>query len=246
MPSRSNRRMHGFLGSITAWAYVAAGLELRGVQPVDARSVLLESLADHVQVAYLGRTLPESFERRELQLTTNLGQADWQIIGYASQLAAKFVLLHELAHVHLKHFGGARATQAARGDTAEISAFREQELEFAADQFASEHVMDGESTVTAAVVARVAAPIFFYVLAMKEAMLPSSRGPVETMIRVHPASTARAERLSGGSKPPAYLPQWQTLFAVPELLKLVYESAPFQAAARAFASRASSSGSAFR
>jgi hypothetical protein len=235
-----DRRMTSFLGAVTAWAYMATGLELHGASHIEARSLFLQMLADHVLLTYTKQPLSTDLEQRELMLDQNLGQLDRQLIRSAAALAAKFVLYHELGHVHLEHFNSGQANRAAAPNTAEISAFRQHNIEFDADVFANEHLMETEGNIAAAVVSKVAAPIYLLILAMKEAMLPAMGAAVEARAREHPPSADRAERLSGNKLPPAYLPQWGIYFEVPVLLKSVYESSPFQAAARFFASRIAS------
>lgn len=236
-----DRTLLTFLISISAWAYFAAGLKNRGVNPLDAQSELLHALSDHVQLVYLKRALPDSFEQRELALLRQLDEMDWRMVSAASQLAAKFVLYHELAHVHLRHFLTKEASRLSNADSELISAFHEQELEFEADRFANEHLIDPKGDTTTAVVAKVAPVIYFYVLALKEAMAPTPVSASETMFRVHPPSPQRAERLSKGKMPPAYLPQWEIMFGVPVMLKSILESESFQMAAHFFRERSSRS-----
>jgi IrrE N-terminal-like domain len=234
-----DRRMTTFLGAVTTWAYTATGLEMNGVPPSKSRSLFLEMLANHVIVSYTKQPLPPDLEERELALDQNLGELDRQLIRNSAALAAKFVLYHELGHVHLLHFEKGEASHSI--GTAEVSTFHQHAIEFDADAFANEHLMDKEGNMAAAVASKVAAPIYLLLLAMKEAMLPASDASIEARVRDHPPAAARARKLSQNKLPPAYLPQWEIYFQVPALLQLVYESSSFQAAARFFASSASSS-----
>jgi len=111
---------------------------------------------------------------------------------------------------------------------AELSAFREQEMEFEADRLAGQYLAPG------ALVGQVAPPIYFSILAMMEAMVPPRDAAVRTLSRVHPPSAARAERLDRGATPPGNLEQWDVLCAMPRFLRAVHRSEPFRATARAF------------
>ena len=137
----------------------------------DIRSALLTVLLN-----YSGLPVSSEFETRELQLQGLLGKVDHSVIRQAAQLAAKFVLYHELGHVHLKHFDTGQASRVVAAESEEISAFRSITIEFEANAFAREHLTDPNTSVTAAIVAKVAPAIYCRLLAMKEAMLPGTSG----------------------------------------------------------------------
>ena len=83
------------------------------------------------------------------------------------------MLFHELGHVHLNHFVG-QASRAKPADTEEVSTFHEHKIELDADAFANEYQMNKDGSLAAAVASKVAAPIYFYLLTKKEALLPTS------------------------------------------------------------------------
>jgi hypothetical protein len=231
-----DRRMTGFLGGVAVWAYIAVGLQQRGVEPLEANLVFIRALADHVLLNYSNLPLSNDFEVRELQMQAQLGTIDRNMMRQVAQLAAKFVLYHELGHVHLKHFASGQAGPVA-GDSARISAFESTEMEFQADAFAKQHLTDPNGSVTAAIVATVAPRIYCLLLAMKEAMLPGAGEVAETMARDHPLGSERAARLRGTELPPAYVRGWETLLAMPDLLESIYKSQGFQEAARMFSAQ---------
>ena len=229
-----DRRLIAFLGSILSWAYFTARLISRGMNPLDAHSEFLRALADHVQLTYLNRALPNSFEERELGLLNQLNEIERRMVGAASNLSAKFVLYHELGHVYLAHFQTGEASTLHTIESGLISAFAEQRLEFEADRFAMDHMIDPKDGVTTAIVAIVAPEIFFYILALKEAMMPTVVPAADMMVRVHPPCSQRAQQLSMGKRPPAYLVEWEILLQVPTLLKMIVESKRFKIAAQFF------------
>jgi len=232
-------RLTTFLAALSAWAYFTARLEFDGMNPIDARSEFLAVLSDQVQLCYLNRGLPESFERRELGLLHSLSALDRALVDYVCSQATKFVLYHELAHIHLNHFSKGAAERLSDADTGRISAFGDQELEFEADRFANQHLVGPTEGVCPALTAKVAASIYFYSLALKEAMAPSPVAASGALVRVHPPSPERAVRLRSDFKPPIYLRQLEILLRVPDLLLGILESAAFQAAARFFRARSS-------
>jgi hypothetical protein len=159
-------------------------------------------------------------------------------------LSKKFGAKHNRnRHGHLCHFEAGRANRATQGNTAEVSAFDQHDIEFAADTFADEYLMDKDGSVSAAVASKVAAPIYLLILAMKEAMLPAADNSAQARARPHPLSADRAEKLIPNNLPPAYMPQWQIYLEVPSLLRSVHSSPPFQIAAKLFSSRVASAAS---
>jgi hypothetical protein len=234
-----DRRMTSFLGALTTWAYLACGLEQNGADPIEARSTFMRALADHVLLNYSKLPLSSQFEMQELQIQQVLGKANRAVIRQGALLAAKFVLYHELGHVHLKHFDSGQASRVG-ADNSEISAFLSIDMEFEADAFAQDHLTDPNGSVTAAIVAKVAGTTYCLLLAMKEAMLPGKGEMAETMTRDHPPSFERAAKLRQNDLPPAYMPEWAPLLGVPELLGSLYQNEGFKEAARRFASRAAS------
>jgi len=229
-----DRRMTSFLGVLTAWAYVATSLEMKGVRPLDARLTFLNALSDHVTLTYTKQVPPADLEKRELMREEHFDDLDRHLIHDAASLATKFVLYHELGHVHLGHFDSGEANRATPADTAQISTFHEHNIEFDADAFANEHLMDRDGTVVAAVASKVAAPIYLLILAMKEALLPAAGAAVESRAREHPPSADRAKRLYPAQLPPAALDQWEAYFLIPKLLQAVYSSNSFQSSAPFF------------
>jgi len=73
---------------------------------------------------------------------------------------------------------------------------------------------------------------------MKEAMLPATDARLKERAHAHPPYIERANRLAPSELPPAYIQQFEIYFQVPQLLRLIYMSSSFNAAARIFASQA--------
>jgi hypothetical protein len=230
-----DRRMTSFLGALTAWAYVGTYLELKGVPARDARLTFLNALSDHVTLAYTKQPPPPNLEARELQRDQTFDEVDRQLTRDAATLAAKFVLFHELGHVHLEHFGSGHANRAEAADTAQVSAFHEHNIELEADAFANQHLIDKDGSLSAAVASTAAASIYLLLLALKEALLPAPGTTMDARAREHPPSVLRADRLALKELPPAGLPQWEVYYQIPTLLKGVYSSSFFQASAPNFA-----------
>jgi|HubBroStandDraft_5_1064220.scaffolds.fasta_scaffold09499_1 hypothetical protein len=237
-----DRRMTSFLGALTAWAYVATTLELQGVSARDARLTFLNALSDHIVLNYTKQLPSANLEERELMLDGSLSELDRRLLRDASSLAAKFVLYHELGHVHLKHFEDGQADHALSVKTAEVSTFEEHNIELDADAFANEHLMDKDGTVISAVAAKMAAPIYLLILAMKETLLPSASVGIEDRARKHPPSAERAEKLIPAELPPAFIDQFEVYFLMPKLLSAIYSSGSIQGSAGYFARHTGSGG----
>lgn len=233
-----DRRLTNYLGALTAWAYVATYLEMTGTPSRDARLTFLNALSDYTMLMYTRRLPPEGLEARELRREQVFSEVDRRLTDDAGALAAKFVLFHELGHVHLNHFDSGQASRAKQAETAEVSTFHEHNIELEADAFANEYLMDTEGGLSAAVASKAAAPIYLYLLAMKEALLPTSDTSLDARASEHPPSAVRAERLSLKELPPAGLPQWDVYYQTPNLLRSVYLSEYFQTSAPFFAQKA--------
>jgi hypothetical protein len=198
------------------------------MDPVDARARFLPMLNDYVQLCYLHRALPDSFEQRQLVLLRSLGVLGLNFLDWVSSHATKFALYHELAHIHLKHFSKSEAERLPDTDSGRISAF-EQELEFEADQFANQHLRGSGDNWGEAVAAMVGPPTFLYLLALKEAVAPTPAPASGAIFRKHPPSQQRAARLKSGSSPTVSWRPITAMLRVPEFLLSILESAAFEA-----------------
>ena len=236
-----DRRLSSFLGTLSVWAYFASRMRRQGASRVDANSEFLEVLAEQVQLCYLDQALPDSFEQRSLALQQSFTELEIRFVDALSSQAIRFIFYHELAHVHLKHFSKATAEPLVAAASGRISAFADQQLEFEADQFASRHLVGPQDGLAESLAARVAPSVFFYLLALKEAMTSSSVAGTQVMLRTHPPAAERAERLKADFTPPGVLPAFEIVLGVPALLVGVLESPAFAAAARYFRARTSAS-----
>src|SRR5712692_8111861 len=60
-----DRRMTTFIGALARWAYAAKGLELSGLNPLEARVMFIDMLGKHVRATYTKQPLPQDIEERE-------------------------------------------------------------------------------------------------------------------------------------------------------------------------------------
>ena len=229
-----DRRLNLFLSTAAAWAYATAGAELDGVPARPAREPLLAGLADLLQVTYLSRAVPPNAEGRLLALLEVIGESHRGFVDALSSLATKFVFYHELGHVHLGHFGKRPGLASPSADGGRLAAFEDEEMEFEADQFASEQLTEPTATITSAITAKLAPVVFLQVLTMKEAMAPSDQPATRAIQNAHPPYARRAERVVPATLPPAFLPQFAILYRMIPMLDDLIADPAFAAAAAFF------------
>jgi hypothetical protein len=182
--------MFDLFGSVFAAAVHAMERKLENLYWVEA-------MLDFVIVAfsdYPARGLEERVERRTKEMLYLDG-----IQALATRIAVRFLIAHELAHIHLGHFTTRRPSNIGSvtggNATGEISTF-DHDSEHEADQWARTAVLQAAAKTHQEVVLSVHVPcIYFIVVALAKTMYSPRIRLGEHMTDSHPDVWERASRL---------------------------------------------------
>jgi hypothetical protein len=155
--------------------------------------------AELVGVYYIGAESPHTEEGTGLLADLYQRWPDWRrtIVDGFRDASARFLISHELGHIHLGHFAEGGALQLDSGDgSIELSAFPDRAREFAADEWAAEWTLKAARNDIPRQTLGVVAPFLcMRILSFVSLVSETQPGITKTFNDAHPSDVERAARL---------------------------------------------------
>lgn len=179
------------LGALFTTLFHAAQIAVdRQLQPL-----FIDLLVDLVKLYYLGQQTP-GLEERMLQLDAAADPFQRSWADWSGSIAMRFLIGHEVAHHHLRHFERHEAPRLRMEPSdfeTELSAF-EHQPEFEADAWSARELIGGANTISESIAGRFMPAIFMTVSAMIDDLY-HPLDPIARIQRSHPPAIERARRL---------------------------------------------------